>query len=262
MRCEETNRMKNVLDIRGIRFGEGKPKVCVPIVERNRDGVLSYIKLALESEPDLLELRADWFENLHKIEDVISLLKEVRGLIKDKILLFTIRTRNEGGEAEITVEEYEEICKCVCESGWIDLIDVETYIAEGVLDRISEVAHKNQVYVIGSNHDFEKTPEEQEIVRRLLYMQEHGADMPKIAVMPQRERDVLSLLSATLKYMENDGERPVITMSMGTMGMISRMAGEICGSAVTFATAGQSSAPGQIVIHEIKHILDVLHPNT
>ncbi len=253
--------MQKVLDIRGIRFGEGKPKICVPIVGKDRNSILSQVKLALDSEPDMLELRADWFEKLRNVEEVLSILKEIRELIAEKILLFTIRTCNEGGEADITVEEYETLCTRVCESGWIDLIDVEAYICEGVLERISQVAHKNHIYVIGSNHDFKKTPDEREIVHRLLYMQEHGADIPKIAVMPQQERDVLSLLSATLSFVETEGMKPVITMSMGKMGMISRMSGELCGSAVTFATVGQSSAPGQIEIDEIKHILDVLHSN-
>lgn len=247
------------LDVRGVRFGEGKPKVCVPIVERNRETILSYAERALDMVPDLLELRIDWFEGLYNVETVVSMLKDLRDVIGDTVLLFTIRTINEGGEADISVEDYESLCARVCESGWIDLIDVEAFMAEGLLERVTEVAHRNHVYVVASNHDFEKTPDEQELVRRLTYMDEKGADIPKIAVMPKDERDVLTLLSATLQYKEQGGVKPVITMSMGKMGVISRMVGELVGSAVTFATAGQVSAPGQITVNEMKPVLDLIH---
>lgn len=249
----------DILNVRGVHFGAGKPKICVPIVERNRETILSFAEKALDKKPDLLELRVDWFEGLYNIEAVISLLKELREIIADTVLLFTIRTSNEGGEADINVSDYKLICERACGSGYIDLLDVEAFMEEGLLDDICEMAHQNNVYVVASNHDFEKTPEEQEIVRRLQYMDEHGADIPKIAVMPTKERDVLALLSATLQYKEECGMKPVITMSMGKLGVLSRMSGEVFGSAVTFATAGQASAPGQIGIEKMKNILDVLH---
>lgn len=248
-----------VLNIRGVQFGKGKPKICVPIVERNRETILSYAEKALDKKPDLLELRMDWFEGMSNVQTVVSLLKDLRDVIGDTVLLFTIRTANEGGEADISVQDYEVLCQRACESGCIDLIDVEAFVQEGLLERICEIAHQNNVYVVASNHDFEKTPKEQELVRRLQYMEEHGADIPKLAVMPQNERDVITLLSATLRYHEDGGRKPIITMSMGKLGGASRMAGEAFGSAVTFATAGQVSAPGQIAIEEMKNILDVLH---
>ncbi|MBQ9984132.1 MAG: type I 3-dehydroquinate dehydratase [Lachnospiraceae bacterium] len=249
----------DVLVVKGVQFGADVPKICVPIVERNRETILAYAEKALEQKPDLLELRIDWYESLYNVESVISLLKDVRETIGETILLFTIRTKQEGGEADITVEEYETLCARVCESGLVDFIDVEAFMEDGLLERMCKVAHDNGIYVIASNHDFEKTPEESEIVRRLTYMEKQGADIPKIAVMPTKERDVLMLLSATLGYKEQDGSKPVITMSMGKMGVVSRLCGEIFGSAVTFATAGKVSAPGQIAIEEMKSIFNVLH---
>ena len=248
-----------ILNVRGVQFGEGIPKVCVPIVERNKEAILSYAEHALDKSPDLLEVRIDWFEGLYAPDAVVSMLKELREIIGNTVLLFTIRTKNEGGEADISVEDYEKLCKCVCESGWIDLIDVEAFLQEGLLERICNIAHDNHVYVVASNHDFEKTPEEQEIVRRLVYMDEHGADILKIAVMPENERDVLKLMSATLQYRESGAVKPVISMSMGKLGVISRLAGETIGSAVTFAAAGQVSAPGQIAVDDMKLFLNVLH---
>lgn len=76
-------------------------------------------------------------------------------------------------------------------------MDVEAFTGDEVVRDIIESAHESGVVVVASNHDFEKTPEKDEIVRRLRKMQELGADIPKIAVMPQSRKDVLTLLSAT-----------------------------------------------------------------
>lgn len=78
-----------------------------------------------------------------------------------------------------------------------------------------------------SNHDFAGTPAEEEIISRLRRAQELGGDLPKIAVMPNSAGDVLTLLAATVKMQELYADRPIITMSMGGEGVISRLAGEI-----------------------------------
>ena len=55
--------------------------------------------------------------------------------------------------------------------------------------------------------------------------------------------------------------RPIITMSMGKLGLISRLCGEVFGSALTFGCAGQASAPGQIDAKELKAVLEITHNN-
>lgn len=247
------------LKIRGIEFGTGMPKVCVPIVEQTKKDILKMVSQVIVKKPDCIELRIDWFEDVMDMNEVLALLKEVRTLIGDTVLLFTFRTEKEGGEAAISSKDYKVLYENVCQSGYIDIVDVETYMEEGMLAAVSKMAHNCGVYVIASNHDFSKTPSEEEIVKRLQYMDEEGADIPKIAVMPQNKRDVLILLSATLRYYENGGKKPVITMSMGEDGVISRLSGEIFGSAMTFASVGKASAPGQLAIEEVRQLLDILN---
>lgn len=252
------------ISVRNIRIGEGVPKICVPVVARSIKALPEVIDTVMESDPDIIEFRADYIINSN-MDDGESMdaemLKAIRKRIDDKVLLFTIRTVDEGGEADITADEYIRLCKTACDSGCIDLVDVEAFKQDGILGRISEIAHKNNVYVVGSNHNFEKTPEEEDILRRLIYMGENGADMPKIAVMPNSPEDVVRLLSATLRYRGLEESKPVITMSMGWHGVISRLSGEIFGSAVTFAAVGETSAPGQIPIEDVRYILNVLHQN-
>lgn len=249
------------IKVRNIEIGTGIPKICVPIVARTSEEILEILEQVLAKEPDCIELRIDWFEEVKEWNKVLELLKEIRERIGDTVLLFTFRTKKEGGEKDISSEDYKILCKNACQSGYIDMVDVEAFKEDGLLSAICEIAHQNGVYVVASNHDFIKTPAEAVLTERLLFMEQVGADIPKIAVMPQNSRDVLTLLSATLRYQEDGGKKPVITMSMGGNGAISRLSGEIFGSSVTFASVGKTSAPGQMTIEEVRQTLNILHRN-
>lgn len=115
------------------------------------------------------------------------------------------------------------------------------------------------VKVVASNHDFDRTPEKDEIVSRLRKMQDLGADIPKIAVMPNNKKDVLVLLSATEEMASEYADRPIITMSMAGTGVISRLCGEVFGSALTFGAAKKASAPGQMEVNNLETVLQLLH---
>ena len=130
---------------------------------------------------------------------------------------------------------------------------------EKVRGPIIEKAHACGIKVIASNHDFIKTPDKDEITRRLILMDEMGADILKIAVMPKSRTDVLDLLSATEEMQRLYTEKPVVTMSMGSLGLISRLSGEVFGSAMTFGAGEKASAPGQIPAERLKMILDEIH---
>ena len=103
------------------------------------------------------------------------------------------------------------------------------------------------------------TPDRDVIVGNLCQMQDLGADIVKFAVTPRSERDVLRLLDATLAMKEDHNTTPVITMSMGKLGVISRICGEVFGSAVTFGTAGKASAPGQLPANQLSIYLKSLN---
>ena len=91
-------------------------------------------------------------------------------------------------------------------------------------------------------------------------MEEAGADIAKIAVMPTCTEDILTLLSATCKA-KKELSCPVITMSMAKAGLISRLSGEVFGSCLTFGAAGNVSAPGQINALKLRSVLEILHEN-
>ena len=139
------------------------------------------------------------------------------------------------------------------------MIDVEAFTGDDYVKEIIEAAHKNNVKVVASNHDFGKTPAKEDLVYRLRKMQDLGADIPKIAVMPQNKKDVLTLLSATEAMANDYADRPIITMSMAGTGLISRLCGEVFGSAATFGAVGKVSAPGQMNAKDLGTILTLIH---
>ena len=250
--------MTDQVTIRNLTLGEGIPKICIPVMGKDSREVLASARAALEHGPDILELRADFLEHPSDAEQVCALLAEFRAAAGDVPVLFTFRTKGEGGERELPLQTYEELLAAVCASGTADAVDVELFLGERTAEKLIREAHAHGVRVILSSHDFEKTPPAQEITGRLRKMQELGADVAKIAAMPRCEEDVLTLLSATLES-RRELRVPIITMSMGALGMVSRLLGETFGSALTFGMAGRASAPGQIPARELRKLLQEIH---
>ena len=87
------------------------------------------------------------------------------------------------------------------------------------------------------------------------------ADIMKVAVMPEDYQDLLNLLSFTVQAKHEYAQKPIVTMSMSSIGLTSRLVGEQFGSAITFATVGKASAPGQIDYQELNQMLDIIHKN-
>ncbi|MDO4343242.1 MAG: type I 3-dehydroquinate dehydratase [Eubacteriales bacterium] len=250
--------MKKTVHIRNIVLGEGIPKICVPVLGSERNEILQSARQAAGTKPDLVEWRVDFFEEAKNPEKVCGILKELGEVLEQIPLLFTFRTAQEGGEKAISNEEYINLYLRVFESGKADAIDVEAFLGEETVRTLIGAAGKRNTKVILSNHDFEKTPPGEELIRRLEYMQELGADIAKIAVMPACTQDVLVLLAAT-EEAKRTLKIPVITMSMGRTGAVSRFLGETFGSALTFGTGGAASAPGQIPAGELRKILQAIH---
>lgn len=251
--------MSKVLKIRDINLGEGKPKICIPITGRNELELRDEVAVLKTSCCDVVEWRVDYFEEMDNCDAVKEMLHELRVLLGKLPILFTCRTKEEGGEKEISGEDYLALYKKVIETGEIDLIDVELFKGEEICREVVSCAHEKNVYVVMSSHDFEKTPAKEVLVKRFCKMRELGADVPKIATMPNCAADVLELLGATNEYAENYADCPVISMSMGWLGGVSRISGEVFGSALTFGAAKHVSAPGQIAVGDVNYILKVLH---
>ena len=249
----------NTVKVRNIEIGAGKPKIIVPIVGVTHENIIDEAKAITELGADVVEWRADWFESVFDFPAVEAVLKDLREVLGETPILMTFRTSKEGGEKAIEDEAYAELNLSAARTGLVDLVDVEIFTGDDIVKKIIEGAHENGVKVVASNHDFHKTPAKADIIYRLRKMQDMGADIPKIAVMPQNKKDVLTLLEATEEMSSCYADRPIITMSMAETGVISRLAGEAFGSSMTFGAAKKASAPGQMNVSELKTVLDALH---
>lgn len=247
------------ITIRNIEIGTGIPKICVPIVGADKKEILKQAE-ALHALPvDVAEWRADWFEDVFDVTSFTEILVSLRASLGNIPLLMTFRTLAEGGEKAIGAEAYAGLVIRAAQTGLVDLVDVEMSAGDEIVSRIIHNAHAAKVFVVVSHHDFDKTPDKEEIVRWLCRMQGTDADILKIAVMPRCKKDVLALLAATEEMVSEYADRPVITMSMADTGAISRLCGEVFGSSMTFGSAGRASAPGQMDVRTLHSMLTTLH---
>ena len=250
--------MENLLCIKGKIIGKGKPLVCVPVMESSKEEILRETRRLEEAHTEMIEWRVDAFENVESPNAIREILNEMKHIIKESILVYTFRSKNQGGCKALSAADIYDIHQVAAESDVVDFIDVEYFEAKNPQKEIAMLREMG-AYVIASHHDFEQTPDP-EVIRMLLeQIRESGADVVKLAVMPQNMWDVLHLLEETNRFHENHSDHPLITMSMGAKGGISRVAGEFFGSCVTFGAGGQASAPGQLPVKQLEEILHILH---
>lgn len=237
--------MKETFSIKGNRIGAGRPLVCVPIVEAEGRDIIKAAEELSQTPVEMAEWRIDWFEEAVSQEAVCRMGAKLAEILERQILLCTFRSKRQGGEKEIAREAYKNLLLKLAQTGCTDMIDVEVCELRepGLLIRELQ---QSGTRVIASDHNFTGTPDTEIMIEKLLYMKKLGADVAKLAVMPNQKTDVLRLLEATVQVREQEPEYPLITMAMGKSGIISRISGEVFGSCVTFGSAGKASAPGQM----------------
>lgn len=251
---------RKLIEINGKPVADGKqPLICTPLIGRNRDQVLAEVNNVVAKKPDLLEWRVDFFEAIGSTADVIDTAKGIKAVAGDIPLLFTRRSIKEGGERiALSEDEVVKLYAAVCESRSVDLVDFEMSNDADDLRRVREASRANGIKMIMSFHNFSYTPGLDFLNQRFLEAERLGADVAKVAVMPRDLNDVLTLLTATL---QSSGKLriPLISMSMGAYGSLTRMFGGVFGSRVTFAVGERSSAPGQVPIEDLNIVLGILH---
>lgn len=250
--------MEKPIIIKGRHIGTGKPLICVPVMGKTKDEVVTSIRKMVEDKCDMIEWRVDAFDNCNSINAVREVLEAIEPMITDTLFVYTYRSKAQGGLGDLSETEIADIRMAATESGVVDFVDVEYFMIDHPRRRIKELK-QNDTYVIASHHDFEETPNSRIIMALLEKMNDSGADIVKLAVMPHSMEDVISLLTETNRFHERYPNKPLITMSMGKIGSVSRVIGEYMGSCVTFGAKEVSSAPGQLDYSELENVLNILH---
>ncbi len=247
------------LKVRGRTLNpHGHALICTSLVARTADGLQDELATILPKKPDVIEWRVDFFGEIVDPVRVLAVARTIRQAAGAIPLVFTRRASHEGGEAISLAEDavvalYEKVCA----SGAVDIIDYELSQSAENRAKLRTASHAHDVAMIMSHHDFHSTPPCVEIVERIVAAERLGADIAKVAVMPQSPADVLVLLEATLAA-SRQVQIPMITMSMGGIGAMTRLCGWMFGSAMTFAVGKEISAPGQIPIEELRAALDTM----
>jgi 3-dehydroquinate dehydratase-1 len=247
------------IELAGRPAGSGRfPLVCAPLVGRTRERLLAEAAAVAAKRPDLLEWRVDFFEGIGDTAAVAGALAGIKQAAGGLPILFTRRSAREGGEAiALSEAQVVSLYRAVCATGDVDLVDFEMGNDPADVQQVREFTRAHGVQLIASFHDFQRTPDARDIEQRFAQAAALGADIAKVAVMPQGMDDVLTLLSATL-HASRRLEIPLVSMSMGRFGAVTRMCGWAFGSAMTFAVGEASSAPGQMAIEDVESALALL----
>jgi 3-dehydroquinate dehydratase-1 len=238
------------------------PLVCTPLVGRSYAQILSEVQHVLPKNPDLLEWRVDFFEGIADTVQVLALAAAIRQEAPGIPVLFTRRSCREGGEP-IALDEPAVLAlyAAVMQSQTVDFVDFEMCSEPAHISQVRAQSSAHGIGLVLSFHDFHATPSQEVLCQRFAHAQQLGADVAKIAVMPQRLEDVLVLLAATLESSQKL-DIPVISMSMGAYGAVTRLVGGVFGSAMSFAMGAAASAPGQLPIEDLQTVLQIVNRAT
>jgi len=247
----------SMLKVKNKVIGEGKPLVCVSVMDTNKDDIIAEVKRLVENHAEMVEWRVDAFNGVKSPNAVREVLRELAPLVKETILVFTFRSKEQGGQCSLDSDMVYDLHQVAAESNVVDFIDVEYFYTENADDEIYHLQRMG-TKVITSHHDFHETPSSDVLFMLLEQMKHSNTDIVKLAVMPQNTDDVLKLLAETNHFHKRYPNQPLITMSMGKLGAVSRVCGEAFGSCVTFGAGKNASAPGQVPMAKLEEILEVL----
>lgn len=193
-------------------------------------------------DADIIEWRADYLPK----EAILQVAPAIFEKFAGRELVFTLRTRSEGGEIDLSPEEYIHLIKEVAQFYQPDYIDFEYYSYKDVFEEMLDFPN-----LVLSYHNFQETPENMmEILSELTIL---NPKLVKVAVMAHTEQDVLDLMNYTRGFKTLNPEQEYVTISMGKVGKVSRITADVTGSSWSFASLDEVSAPGQISLASMKN---------
>ncbi len=250
---------KTKVIVRNTVIGGANVAVCLPLAAEHRTELLEQAHQAVPARPDLLEWRVDSFIGVEHTAETLDTLEAMRKTIGDIPLIFTCRIRKEGGARSLTREHRLDLICAAISSGHVDMVDIELCNDQAFIEAVKSRCRETGTPLMLSYHDFNETPKEDVICDTLIQARNLGADIAKLAVMPNDYGDVLTLMQATHRVRAQGMEIPVVTMAMGAEGIVSRIAGGLFGSDMTFAMGRNATAPGQIPIDRLRQAMDVVY---
>ena len=213
-------------------------KIAIQIFQNDCENVIKVAKDCIEKGADVLEFRIDALKNPN-IDEIKNTIKEI-----NFPMIVTNRISTEGGSFKGSEEErFDILYQC---ADLVEYVDIELQSNDEYIEKLQ----KSKAKTIVSYHDFEKTPDLNEIM--YIVEKEHNlGDIAKVAFMPKDLEDTLTIL-AVLSHCED-----TIAISMGDLGSYTRVMASKFDSPITFAAGRDATAPGQIDIETIKALLNM-----
>ncbi|MEJ5339662.1 MAG: type I 3-dehydroquinate dehydratase [Aquificaceae bacterium] len=215
--------------------------IAVPLSDR---GFEENLKLCREKGADIVELRVDLFEKKDP-QFVLDCINKVhRGGLKS---ILTVRSEREGGSR---VENRLDIFKAC--SPYSDYTDIELSSQE-VISQVRDTVKSAGKKLIISYHNFELTPANWILKEIFREARRWGADIVKVSVRANSYDDTARLLCLGK---EEEGDK--ILIAMGEYGKVSRAAGFVFGSVISYAFVGAAVAPGQLTLEDAVRLRSLL----
>lgn len=244
---------------RGVTLGEGMPKIAVPVMGRSPQGLRLAAARAAEAGADVVELRLDSLAPMPSLLQTLEACAAVREGMGESIpLLLTLRTRRDGGAGAEDVQAYAGLLCAAAQARCCDALDCELSAGEAAFRQIAGAAHAAGVSLVGSSHAFEPLFDLRAAGEWIRRQRAWGADVCKAAVMVEDAAQALDAAREMLRAGRETGA-PLIAICMGGAGRFTRVCAEALGSCLTFATAGEASAPGQWDAKALRPLLTALH---
>ncbi|MFX1281370.1 MAG: type I 3-dehydroquinate dehydratase [Promethearchaeota archaeon] len=245
-----------------------KFNICVPIPIKSANIIelKSLIEKSLRSYPNLIEFRYDYIDNVkHITQDLTNeLLSDVQAEIP---VIFTFRTHHEGGQMQIDEKMRLKTIRTLILSK-PNYLDIEMNTEKRMLNEIINLANQNNVHLIFSYHDFDKTPSYETVSNQIHNFldklgEEYGFGSQNI------ENIIIKMIFTAQKFEDNivplklckeisKQNTRIISFCMGDLGILSRILCVLNGSFLTYGSFVGETAPGQINIKKLRDMIDVL----
>jgi 3-dehydroquinate dehydratase / shikimate dehydrogenase len=223
-------------------FGTREDRICAVAACPTAIEMAHLIRLGFK-ETHTIELRLDWLKSDAERRKLLSWLG--RQSFRGATFLATCRRKAAGGKfrGDIQSELFwlMEARRAGC--SWCDVeIETERELPD---QSIREYAVPPRVML--SMHDFERTPKLPQSVS-CPECGEGEVDAVKIAAHARTIQDSVRLLHLARR------SRCFVAVPMGEIGLPGRVLALREGSAVAYAPIGESTAPGQVSLHKLKHL--------
>ncbi|MGN0775228.1 MAG: type I 3-dehydroquinate dehydratase [Candidatus Ventricola sp.] len=252
-----SDKAKKTAKLGCVTLGEGMPAICVPVMGRTIPEIAQAAARAKAAQADVIELRMDSLSDRPGLQEAMDACRAVRENAEGIPLLFTMRTARDGGAGSADAQAYEALLCAVIGSRACDAVDCELSVGEEAFARIAEGAKDAGVLLVGSSHEFGEIGDMRRAAQWLKRQEALGADVCKAAVMTHTNGEAFALAQVYASVYE-ELTIPMIAIAMGPAGVITRIGGACLGSCLTFGTAGEASAPGQIDARRLRTALEIV----